>query len=275
MKIHKFFWYGLATGAACAIIGLTAWFFMSNESIDASIKLPPGVPRSNVVAFWPADGNAADIVGGHNCVLQNGASFSDGIAGRAFELDNTAGINGGQASRVFPPPAFDGGAYVQAPKSDAWAFGTKDFTIELWAKFNSVPVHDIGHAQGGIFISNDEGAYDVNKWWFALGGGVLNFHINDPKDGPVWLVNAPFTPDLNQWYHLAITRKHNVFTIYVNGEATGSEENDRSIPETNSPLLIGSAEGYYFNGLLEEAGIFKRALSASEIMSIYNARGQH
>jgi hypothetical protein len=61
----------------------------------------------------------------------------------------------------------------------------------------------------------------------------------------------------------------------VNGEAVGSEESDRSIPETDSPLLIGSAEGFYFNGLLEEVGIFKRALSASEIMSIYKARAQH
>lgn len=102
MKNQNDVWYGLVIGAACIIIGVAAWFFMSNASIDASIKLPPGVPRSNVLAFWPADGNAVDIVGGHDCVLENGARFSDGIAGRAFELDNTAGINGGRSSRVFP-----------------------------------------------------------------------------------------------------------------------------------------------------------------------------
>lgn len=272
MKIYNYVWYGVAAGAVCVIIGVAAWFYLG---IAAPAKLPPGVPHSNVAAFWPADGTAADIAGGHNCVLQNGAGFSDGIAGKAFKLDNTAGIRGGRGSSVFPPPAYDGGAYVQAPPSDAWAFGTRDFTIELWAKFNAVPVYDIGHAQGGIFISDDEGAFEVNKWWFALGGGVLNVHINDPKNGPVWLVKAPFTPDLNQWYHFALTRSHNVFTIYVDGEAVGSEESDRPLPEADAPLLIGSAEGYYFDGLLEEVGIFKRALSASEIMSIYNAHGKH
>ena len=274
MKNHKLFWCGGAAGAACVLIGVAAWF-ISKALVDASGKLPTGVPQSGVVAFWSADGTTHELVSGHDCILQNGASFSDGIAGRAFKLDNKAGIKGRLGSNVFPPPAFDSGAYVQVPKSDAWAFGTNDFTIELWAKFNSVPVYDIGHAQGGIFISDDEGAFDVAKWWFALGGGVLNVHINDPKNGPVWLVKAPFRPRLNQWYHFAVTRSHNVFTIYVNGEAVGSEESDRPLPETDAPLLIGSAEGYYFDGLLEEVGIFKRALSASEIRSIYNARGKH
>jgi hypothetical protein len=245
------------------IIALTTWFFISN-------KLPPGVPRTGLAAFWPAGGSTKDIVGGNNSVLLNGARFTDG----SLELNNAAGIRGGKRSSVFPPPAIDGGACVQVPDSDLWAFDTHDFTIELWANFNSVPVFDIGHAQGGVFISKDEGPFNANKWFFALGGGVLNFHINDPELGPVFLVRAPFTPKLKQWYHFAITRQQNVFTIYVNGMAVGSETSDRAIPRSKAPLKIGEAEGYYFNGRLNDIGIYQRVLSATEIKGIFNA-GAH
>ncbi|HXE42461.1 MAG TPA: LamG domain-containing protein, partial [Candidatus Baltobacteraceae bacterium] len=261
--------------AVAAIIVAAIFLYPLRASIPASVKLPSGVPRSQVVAFWSANGSLKDVANGHNSILKNGARFSDGLAGQAFELDNTANISGGLHSGKYPPPAFDGGAFVSVPKSSAWAFGKNDFTIELWADFKSVPIYDIGHAQGGVFISSDDGAFDKNKWWFALGGGVLNFHINSPKDGPVFLVQARFTPEVNKWYHFAITRKKDVFTVYVNGEPIGSDTSDRSIPETNAPLMIGSAEGYYFDGLLKEVGIFKRALSESEIMSIYHGHDQH
>ena len=225
-----------------------------------------GLP-AGLVASWPANGGTKDVVSGHQAVLMNGASVSE----ESFSLDNTAGLHGGKSSIAFPSPAFDGGAYVQAPPSDAWAFGKKDFTIELWANFHSVPSYDIGHAQGGIFISSDEGPYNANKWFFALGGGVLNFHINDPKHGPVFLVRAPFTPELYQWYHFAITRRQNVFTIYVNGRVVGSEMSNREIPHSNAPLNIGEAEGYYFNGLLRSIDLYQRALSASEIQKTFEA----
>jgi Concanavalin A-like lectin/glucanases superfamily len=237
--------------------------------IKTTEKLPSGFPRLGLVAFWPAGGNARDIIGGHNGTLLNGSGYTTGIDGSAFNLDNTTGIYGGWGSSIFPAPAFDGGKYVSVPNSPTWNFGSKDFTIQLWAKFNDVPVYDIGHSQGGILVSHDDGAFDVNKWWFALGGGVLNMHLNDPMLGPQWLVQAPFTPNINQWYHLALTRKGNLFTIYVNGIAIGSELSTRALPVATAPLNIGEAEGFYFNGQLDSIAIFKRALSANELKHIF------
>ena len=257
-------WIALsAVTTMLAILALAAWYFFSDT-------LPRGVPRTGLAAFWPADGSTKDIVGGDRFTLLNGARFAHG----AVELKNTAGARGGRGSSAFPPPAYDGGACVQVPDSSALTLGDGDFTIELWANFNSVPVYDEGHPQGGVFIGKDEGPFNANKWLFALGGGVLNFHINDPQRGPVFLVKAPFTPKSKQWYHLAITRQQNVFTIYVNGAAVGSETSDRAIPNASTPLKIGEAEGYYFNGLLKGIGIYHRTLSASEIKDIFDA-GTH
>ena len=251
-----------------AIALLTTLTTTSFGEIKKSDRLPNDFPRQGLLAFWAAGGNTRDLIGGHDGMLLNGAGYATGIEGLAFNLDNTAGIQGGWSSSIFPAPAFDGGAFVSVPNSPAWNFGGKNFTVQLWAKFNDVPVYDIGHSQGGILVSHDNGAFDANKWWFALGGGVLNVHLNDPVLGPQWLVQAPFTPNTNQWYHLALTRKENVFTIYVNGVAIGSESSTRALPDATAPLNIGEAEGFYFNGQLDNIAISKRALSANELKKI-------
>ncbi len=83
--------------------------------------------------------------------------------------------------------------------------------------------------------------------------------------GPVWLVSAPFTPTINRWYHFVLTRNNNRFTIYVNGTVSGSDTSARALPAANAPLNVGEAEGYYFNGCLDNVALYRRALSPFEI----------
>jgi hypothetical protein len=259
----SFFWRTALAATLLTTLATTAF-----GEIRRTEKLPEGFPRQGLVAFWPGGGNAKDIVGGHSGTLMNGAGYAPGIEGLAFNLDNTAGIQGGWSSTIFPAPAFDGGQFVSVPNSPALSLGGHDFTIQLWAKFNELPVYDIGHSQGGIFVSHDDGSFDAKKWWFGFGGGVLNMALNDPVGGPQFLVLAPFTPNTNQWYHFAITRKQNVFTIYVNGVVVGTETSSRILADAVGPLNIGEAEGFYFNGQLDSIAIFKRALSANELKRI-------
>jgi hypothetical protein len=100
---------------------------------------------------------------------------------------------------------------------------------------------------------------------------VLAFHINNPGVGVVFLVQVPFTPSLNQWYHLAVVRSGTTFTILTDGVAAGVDSTSIPIPNVNAPLIISQAEGFFFNGRLDEVSIYDRALSATEIASIYNA----
>jgi hypothetical protein len=117
-------------------------------------------------------------------------------------------------------------------------------------------------------VANDEGGGETTKWWFTTGGGVIDFHINDPTNGPLFLVNAAFSPDPQAWYHLALTKSNQVYVIYVNGAPVGSTTNSRAIPNANASLTIGNVEGFQFNGQLDEVTIYKCALSGSEISTI-------
>ena len=217
------------------------------ESVPFCVSPPAGL-----VAWWPGEGNANDIAGTNNGTLEGGATFTNGEVGQAFDFDGSTG-------------------YVQVPDSDVWAFGTNNFTVELWANFNAVPPGTLIQPQGGSFIGYDEGTGAMNKWMFALGGGLLHLSVYNPSGGQVWLVQAPFTPSPHQWYHLAVVRNGNVFTMFVNGVSVGSETNGIAVPYANAPLTIGHSEAFYFNGLLDEVSIYRRSLSPNEIAAIYAA----
>jgi subtilisin-like proprotein convertase family protein len=202
-------------------------------------------------------------------VINGAVTYTNGEVGSAFNLP---GVDPNQVSTHF---SVGPGPEVQVPYSSLWNFGSNNFTIDLWANFNVVPSnlgYGIGYPYDGILISDDAGFGGNKKWWFAQDGPVLDFHINDPSSfGADFTVQAPFTPQPNQWYHYAVTRNGNLFTIYANGAAIGSQTDSNVIPNPNVPLEIGGAEGFYFNGSLDETSIYGRALSASEINAIYNA----
>ena len=105
-----------------------------------------------------------------------------------------------------------------------------------------------------------------------MGGGGLNFHINGPSTGSIFSPCASFSPIVGQWYHLAVTRNGNLFTIYINGQPAASSTITLAIPNANAPLTIGQAEQLgYMNGRLDEISIYHRALAQEELMAIYQS----
>jgi cysteine-rich repeat protein len=212
-----------------------------------------------MIAWWPGDSNANDIRGGDNGTLQGGATFGSGAVDQAFSL-------GGN------------GDFVEVPDSDLWAFGTNDFTIDLWATFATSCSSQLNNPNC-VFVATDEGGGPQNKWLFGVGplsaaGGatVIFFHINSPTSPDPFLARSQFTPVAGRWYHFAITKRSGLYTIYVDGAPVSSEANSTPVPNVNAPLLIGKGENALtFPGLLDEVEIFNRALDPSEIEAIFSA----
>ncbi len=203
------------------------------------------------VAWWRGDGNANDAVGTNHGTFLGGTTFGPGVIDQAFSFD---GVND----------------FVQVPDSDLWAFGSDDFSIDLWVNHselrNSTSVYD----PQPIYIGNDSGGGITDKWTFTLGGGTLQFQFGSPSIGEFFLVQAPFSPTLNQWYHLAVTRSADTFSLFVDGVIVGSEVNTNAIPNPSAPLTIGQAENTGFmRGRIDEIGIHDRALASHEVAAIY------
>jgi len=212
-------------------------------------------PPPGAIAWWSFDETSGTIAGDR---------IGDNVGGFAGEPMAVEG-------QVWGALHFDGNDYIAVADNDQWAFGANNFTIELWANFDAPGGGSIGHPSD-IFIGNDEGPGTRNKWFFALGGGYLNFHINGPAVGSRFFPLVPFSPNVGQWYHLAVRRNGTTYTIFIDGVPSGSATDTRLIPNANAPLTIGQAEQIGFmNGRLDEVTIYNRALSDEEIQSIFDA----
>lgn len=238
------------------LLKLVEFFILTILAVGVSAADECVPPPSGVIAWWPLDdtsGNlASDRVGNHAGAYVNNPIPAPGKVGDSL--------------------SFNGANYVDVADSDAWAFGSNDLTIELWASF-SVPAGGGVSHPSHIFIGNDQGPSVVPKWFFALGGGQLVFHFTPTEGSQRFLTFGSFSPNVNQWYHLAVTRKGNEWRTFVDGAQLGSAIIDASVlSNPNAPLTIGQAEQIgYVNGQLDEVSIYSRALTQAELEAITQA----
>ncbi|MEK7389875.1 MAG: LamG domain-containing protein [Elusimicrobiota bacterium] len=85
-------------------------------------------------------------------------------------------------------------------------------------------------------------------------------------------VCAPTPLPANAWTHLAATNDGSVLRLYRNGVMTSSAVvTGVPVASTGTLQLGASRAGEYFNGKLDEARVYNRALSATEVLALFNA----
>jgi hypothetical protein len=212
-------------------------------------------PPSDMVSWWPGDGNAYDIQDGNNGTLINGTTFAAGKVGQGFSFDGV--------DDVMTIPASTNLGMTSAYTFDAWV--------------NSIGSADLDRL---IAARGDASAHDLDiKINRPLSGNTLQISHNRTNDGtPGAVVFA--APPLDQLFHLAVTFNESTVRAYYNGvEAVlVSATNTIAAPlYTNRGWLFGRTDHPAYGGLgrfvgiLDEIEIYSRALSASEIQAIVNA----
>ncbi len=93
-------------------IGLGLFFFSLVNSVPAHADCTP--PPAGLVAWWNGEGNANDIIGTNNGVVDGTLGFASGEVGQAFQFTTT-------------------NADVKIPASASVDVGANDgFTLETW-----------------------------------------------------------------------------------------------------------------------------------------------
>ncbi|MBS1793241.1 MAG: carboxypeptidase regulatory-like domain-containing protein [Acidobacteria bacterium] len=206
-------------------------------------KLKSSVAATNylesAVAVYHAENNGDDSIGANDGTPNNGATFGAGRFEQGFDFD---GIDD----------------EVAVPDAPGINFGANHpMSVELWAYRTSTNVlqHLIGKRNNcdGSPI-NFQIVYASGQTYFGAGFGN---EVASGQDLP-----------LNTWTHIAGTFDGAVFRIYINGVLAGSASG--ALGQTTAQMLIGgSGTCAKFGGRIDEASIYKRALTASEVSSIY------
>jgi hypothetical protein len=207
---------------------------------------------SGLVSWWPGETNtiASDIVDGNNGSAVGSIASSAGLVGRAFD--------------------FNGSSYFDIP--DALNLDlTNALTIEAW--INPRVVTGSYHT----ILSKFSGVGDQRSYVLAI-DPAGNMIFNGTSDGNLSgvIVTGTNTIPVNQWTHVAATYDGGFIRIYVNGNLQISSPWNLGIFAGSSVASIGATESFgtrtsFFDGLIDELSLYRRALSANEIQSIYAA----
>ena len=141
---------------------------------------------------------------------------------------------------------FDGnGDYLTVPNSQAFNFGTGDFTLEAWIYITSLNANNgiFGTPQGGL-------AFAVNN-----NNRLFADHAN--VGGSPVFGTTPLSA--NTWYHVAVSRSNGIARTFINGviESSGSWNANFT---SSSLSIIGNLETlntWPFNGYIDDLRITK------------------
>ena len=123
----------------------------STNSASALLMVNPPLPcdpePTGLVAWWPGEGNANDIIGTNNGTPVGALGYTNGEVGQAFVFDGST-------------------SYIPLPASPSLNLGTgSGITIECWIKPASANTQ-------GPMVEWDSASTDGTEFWVQL---VLNF----------------------------------------------------------------------------------------------------
>lgn len=243
--------------------GGSYWCVASNvagmvTSAVAVVTVNPNVctSPSGLMSWWSGDGHAFDSANTNHGVLSNGVAFVSGKVGQAFSFDGTddlislgvsdslnVGTNNGLTIECWVKPSDLTAAYPLVEWNDVSKF--IPYGVHLWITQNGVP--------GCLFANIVDASSNLHT--IGTGGGMVA---------------------TNMFVHVALTydKTTGVATLYRNGSVVASQNLGIFTPQTTYPLFLGhrpSEGGTTYKGVLDEVGIYSRALSGLEIQSIYQA----
>jgi hypothetical protein len=181
------------------------------------------------------------------------AGITDATAKNDLETVGNAQISTAQSKFGGSSIAFDGsGDYLTSntATTDLYAFGSGDFTIEMWIYFNSVSSLQIFY---DARPTSTQGAYPVI---YLNSDGTIRYFVSTADQITSSAVSA------NTWYHLAVSRSGTSTKMFINGTQSGSTYTDSTsyLNASGKPWIGVSSfnpNTLPFNGYIDDLRITK------------------
>jgi hypothetical protein len=232
----------------------------------AFAQVPNYVPQNGLVGWWPFNGNANDESGNGNNGTVYGATLTSnrmGIANSAYEFDGLNDyIDCGDINQIDGQNTLCINVWIKSNRNTSYAriLGKEDSNSNLGINIKLSGPQDIGATSLYQITSN----------------------IRTTSLLPT--AYSGFTPDTIQWHMITLIFNGNGLLnsdkckIFIDGALSNSNYYDsisNAIANTTFPFWIG---GIYpnptelpYDGLIDDIGIWNRALTQQEVANLYNA----
>ena len=229
----------------------------SQDNIISGLNLSSNKWDVSVIEEW--NSGSGDIYYPSSSLLMhfsgsnNSTTFTDsGPNSFTITSNNGAKITSSISKFGDTSGLFDGtGDNLSFSSNSQFAFGTGDFTIEMWIYPQSAVGYQcvmlIGTAAPYIFIGINAGSTGTPFMW---------------NDGNVIVGSQNFT--INAWQHWSVVRNSGTVTMYLNGTNIGSASFAGSLTDvTGTYIGTNSAGSQGFVGYIDELRITKGVASYS------------
>lgn len=234
---------GIRSSWSVATRGLGSSFVLGNPVLGKLGEVSEPL-QTGMVSYYKFDGNTNDEKGAHNATASGATSDPNGFFNQAY--------------------VYDGANDYMDTNQDV---GISAFTVAGWFKLDSTSV-----AWNGIMSNNGVGG-SANGFFFAnYYGGNWQVQTRIAGVSANTILISPVTLG-STWHHIALSYDNGLWRTYLDG--TNNASGTRTLTNANDyTLRLGN---YYvgdtvnaWNGKIDEVGIWSRALSGTEISSLYN-----
>jgi len=223
-------------------------------TLAATLKLPPS--NLGLVGYWSMEeGNGSltkDLSGnGNNGTLISSPTWVSGKLGNAL--------------------SFSGANYVEASTSNTLSIGSNQITVSVWVKptagdYRTILSKGYSSSDGGYAIRMTRDS-EPTKAFFQVYNAA----------GTIGSAGTYSNIKNGVWSHLIGTYDGSQVCFYVNGVLDGScgaltgNIKTNSLPVRLGKLATSGGTTEFYVGLVDEARIYNRAISTSEIKQLYSA----
>jgi hypothetical protein len=141
--------------------------------------------------------------------------------------------------------------YLTSADNAGFEFGSGDFTLDCWVRFNALPVTQ------AMFITKYETAGAQRCFFWAYNDSTASMEFRYSPDGSgSTLFSQPMSPTTATWYHLAVVRDGGDILMFVDGTQIGTTDTiTESLFNGTAALNIGAfnaGTGGFLDGWMDE-----------------------
>lgn len=218
-------------------------------------QLPSYVPSNGLVGWWPFDGNADDLSSNQN----NGTVYGCSSTPDRFGVDDNAFSFNGSSD------------YIEV--QDDVTLDVQNVTISAW--YNAINYGLPSQLEQGHIVSKREPSGWGSSFQLAL------ISINDNGIWATYTLGANAWVDyspllISEWIHVVYTHDNDSAKLFIDGVKVNSVYASGGLTTNSLPMWFGArpnagGNSSFLQGSLDDIGIWNRALTQSEITSLYQS----